>query len=199
MSKIHITKGSGKMDGIFSINTTTTNNKFCQQMAKTSEICKGCYAQRYEKLRPGLVKALERNEEIFVDKDFQVENIPFKIIRFHSFGELINRTHLNNIIKLVLSNPDTHFTLWTKRVNIIHAYLNDGGIIPSNLKLIYSNPSLNNERKTPPKGFHSVFNVFESKFIKENEIDINCGGKSCKDCMLCYTFNNVKVINEKKK
>ena len=199
MGKIHVSKGSGKMEGIFSINTSTTNNKFCQQMAKTSDICKGCYALRNEKMRPNLVKALERNEELFTQKDFIPEEIPFKVIRFHSFGELINRTHWNNIVKLVLVNPSTRFSLWTKRVNIIHAFLNEGGIIPSNLTLIYSNPSLNSERKTPPKGFHKVFNVFESKFIKDNGIDINCGGKSCKDCMICYSDSKVVVVNEKKK
>lgn len=199
MGKIHLTKGCGKLEGIYSINTSTINNDFCQGMAKTNTVCKNCYASRYEKLRPMLHKALTRNDGVFMDEGFIPEKIFHSIIRIHSFGEIINRVHFNNIMKLVFFNPQTHFSMWTKRVGIIREYLDEGWIIPKNLKLIYSNPKVDMEMDTIPDGFHSVFNVFTSSFIKGNGIGINCGGKSCKDCMLCYTFNDVTVINEKKK
>lgn len=196
---IHITKGSGKMEGIFSINTSTLKNKFCTMMAKTSDICSACYASRYEKMRSSLAKALERNSEYFVSDDFEVEKVPYLFMRFHSFGELISRKHLRNVIRLVEHNPDTRFTLWSKRTNYIQGYIREYGALPSNLIMIYSNPSLNVERKTPPKGFNKVFNVFTKKFAEENGIVINCGGKACLPCMICYTHNDTTYVNELKK
>ena len=120
-------------------------------------------------------------------------------MRFHSYGELHNGTHFASYLKLAFANPSTFFTLWSKRANIVQAYIRKGGIVPSNMNLIYSNPSVDCERKTPPKGFDKVFNVHTTKGIKESGVAINCGSKSCETCMLCYSKNGVKVINEKRK
>lgn len=199
MATIHITKGSGKMDGIYSVNTSTLENKFCQAMSKTSDVCASCYAERYEKMRKGLHEALVRNDKVFKSKDFKPETLPFTFVRFHSFGELHNFQHLLNVVALVKHNPNTTFTLYTKRANYIQKFLKENDCFPSNLLLIYSNPSLNNERKTPPKGFHKVFNVFTKKYAQKHNIQINCGGKSCMSCMVCYTWNNTVVVNELKK
>lgn len=199
MTKLHITTGSGKMANIFSINTPASTNPFCQMMAKTDAICKSCYATRNEAFRKNLVPAFQKNVDALLSSDFVPPSIPHKVIRFHSYGELHNPTHLANFIKIAFANPDTFFTLWTKRANYVQAYLRKGGVVPSNMNLIYSNPALNSERKTPPKGFDKVFNVHDKKGIEENGVTVNCGAKDCSSCMLCYTKNDVKVINEKKK
>ena len=168
-------------------------------MAKTDAICSSCYASRNENFRKQLVPAFRRNVPLLLDKDYKPEVLPYTIIRFHSYGELINPTHLVSFIKIALANPNTFFTLWSKRANYIQAYIRKGGIVPSNMNLIYSNPALNNERKTPPKGFDKVFNVHDTKGIKESGVTINCGSKDCSTCMICYSKNDTKVVNEKKK
>ena len=199
MNKLHLTTGSGKMANIVSINTPTTENKFCQIMAKTDSVCASCYASRNEKFRKNLVPAFRKNVPVLLDKDYAPETLNHKTVRFHSYGELINPTHLVSFMKIAFANPTTFFALWTKRANYVQAYIRKGGVVPSNMNLIYSNPALNNERKTPPKGFDKVFNVHDWKDLKTSGVKINCGAKDCSSCMLCYSKNDVTVVNEKRK
>ena len=197
MNKLHVTKGSAKMEGIYSINTPSSENPFCQMMAKSDAICRSCYAMRFESFRKHLVPAFKRNMKLLLSKDYIPEMFSFKFMRLHSYGELFGYVHFVSFVKLAVFNKDTNFTLWTKRKHIIHDYLRKGGIIPSNLFLVYSNPVIDNEVKRVPKGFNKVFNVF-TKEGSEN-VEINCGNKKCIDCRLCYTSNSVSVINEHKK
>ncbi len=197
MKKLHISTGSGKMAGIPSINTPTSTNKFCQKMAKTNSVCAKCYAKRFESMRLNVLKAISRNVPVLMDKDFQPPKLNYDIVRFHSFGELINRTHLNNFFKIAFANPNTFFGLWTKRKDLVQAYIREGGVVPSNMNLIYSNPKMDSRLTKVPKGFHKVFNVHSKEGIELNEIPVNCGGKSCINCKLCYTKNSVQIIDEK--
>ena len=198
MDKLHITKGSVKMAGVFSINTPSSENPFCFQMSKTDAICKSCYAMRYEAFRPNLKPAFKRNMVLLRSKKYKPEKFAsFRFMRLHSYGELFGYVHFTNFVKLALHNPKTNFTLWTKRKNVIQSYLVKGGIIPSNLFLVYSNPIIDKEVKRVPKGFTKVFNVFTKK--GSENVTINCGSKKCLDCKLCYTSNDIKVINEHKK
>ena len=199
MSKLHITTGSGKMEGIHSINTPATENPFCQAMAKTESICKSCFAMRYEGMRKNLIPAFRKNAVQLVEKDFDAPQVPYKVMRLHSFGELINYTHYLNFLKIAFANPTTQFTLWSKRKPFIQKYRREGGVVPSNLIHIFSNKDVDKEMTVVPKGFDKVFNVHTAKHVKETGIEINCGSKDCLGCMLCYSKNDVKIINEKKK
>ena len=197
MDRLHITKGTGKMEGIFSINTPSSENPFCAMMAKTDTICKSCYAIRYESFRTKLIPAFKRNMKVLLDKDYKPERLNFKIMRLHSFGELFGYIHFVSFVKLAMVNKDTTFTLWTKRKSIIQEYIRKGGVIPSNLFLVFSNPIIDKEVKHAPKGFDKVFNVFTKKGAEN--VSINCGNKKCLECRLCYSVNSISVINEFKK
>jgi hypothetical protein len=180
---MHITTGCGKLDGIHSINTSSKINNFCKKMRSVPDsICSKCYAMRYESYRPQLHAKLIENTKLFINPDFIPKFINYKIIRFHSFGELINLQHFTNYVKLCEFNPTTHFTLFTKRLNLIRKYVKSVGKIPDNLKLIYSNPSMDKPLNSPPLGFHAVFNVFTIDYIESENIAINCKG-SCADCI----------------
>jgi hypothetical protein len=192
MKHVHLTTGKGKMVGIPSINTSTTDNTFCQAMQKTDSICKSCYAQRYEKLRPSMVNAFRRNK-FLSERPLQPEELPAinaQIARFASYGELINMMHFINLLRIALANPRTIFTLWTKRYRIVQRVLNVLGK-PDNLILIYSSPVVGVPSKLP-KGFDKVFTAFARG---SDMTDINCHG-ACNDCRLCYSHNNTTFINE---
>jgi hypothetical protein len=192
MNAVHITQGSGKLAGIISINTPTTTNPFCQAMQKTDSVCKSCYAQRYEKLRPNIVEAFKRN--LFLsERELLPKEIPAineQIARFASYGELINMMHFINLLRIALANPRTIFTLWTKRPKIVQIVLKLLGK-PDNLILIYSSPVVG-EVSALPKGFDKVFTAFARG---SDMTDINCHG-SCNTCRLCYSHNDTTFINE---
>jgi hypothetical protein len=196
---LHITKGYDKMEGLESINTPSSTNSFCQKMAKTNAICSKCYAIRNEKFRKNLVPAFEKNVPILKDRNFVAPTVNCKVMRFHSYGELHNMVHFQSFIKIALANKGTFFSLWTKRKDIVQKYLRNGGIVPSNMNLIYSTPEIDSGKTVPPKGFDKVFNVFSKEKVESGEIKINCGGKKCLECMVCYGKNAVTVINEKAK
>jgi hypothetical protein len=192
MNAVHITQGLGKMAGIQSINTPTSTNPFCQSMQKTDSVCKSCYAQRYEKLRPNIVEAFKRN--LFLsERELLPQEIPAineQIARFASYGELINMMHFINLLRIALANPRTIFTLWTKRPKIVQIVLKLLGK-PDNLILIYSSPIVG-EVSALPKGFDKVFTAFARG---SDMTDINCHG-SCNTCRLCYSHNDTTFINE---
>ena len=192
MSAIHITQGSGKLAGIISINTPTTTNEYCQSMQKTDSVCKSCYAQRYEKLRPNIVTAFERNT-FLSERELLPQEIPAineQIARFASYGELINMMHFINLLRIALANRQTIFTLWTKRPKIVQIVLKLLGK-PDNLILIYSSPVVGVPSKLP-KGFDKVFTAFARG---SDMTDINCHG-ACNSCRLCYSHNDTTLINE---
>ena len=192
MNQVHITQGKGKLANIISINTPTTTNPFCQSMQKTDSVCKSCYAQRYEKLRPNIVTAFERN--LFLSErellPLEIPTISDDIARFASYGELINMMHFINLLRIALANPRTVFTLWTKRYRIVQRVLKHMDK-PDNLILIYSSPVVG-KVSALPKGFDKVFTAFARG---TDTADINCHG-ACKDCRLCYSHNNTTLINE---
>lgn len=189
--KIHITRGSAKMEGIDSINTSTLENEYCTKMRKTDAICKDCYAARFEKLRPNISIAFRRNNflsERYL-KGYEIPKINARVFRFSSYGELINYKHAYNYFTIARNNPDTTFTLWTKRYRIVQKVLKDTDK-PNNLLLIYSSPE-KNKVSLLPYGFDKVFTTFTKVGVK----DINCSG-SCMDYLLCYSHNDVGYINE---
>ena len=184
------TKFKNKMDGFTSINVSVKRNGFCQQMQKQDGvICKHCYAKR---VYPNMEKRYSENTDWFLSEDFRPEPINRSIVRIHSFGELYNEKHFENLIKLFNYNPQTTFTMWTKRKDIVEKVFARTEK-PSNLILIYSSPVLNTTAKLP-EGFDKVFTVF----TPDQNVEINCA-KSCKDCMKCYTKNNIAFINEELK
>lgn len=191
MDKVHITTGSGKLEGISSINTSTLSNEYCSKMRVTDSVCGKCYAARYERLRPNISIAFERNA--FLSKriidDREIPYINAQEFRFHSYGELINSVHLSNYVLIAEANPRTIFSIWTKRKNLVTRVFNKL-TKPSNLIVIYSSPRIDRVEMLP-RFFDKVFTAF-TKGIIDN---INCHSK-CTECKLCYTHNDTVFINE---
>ena len=184
--KLHISKGSFKLEKIDNISTNTLSNKYCiKQNKKNNIICKVCYSFKGLNFRKTMIPLLENNSKLLstniIDEKFLpiIYNIYF---RFNSHGELINEIHLINLINIVNKNKHCNFALWTKRNDIIKKYF-DKNNKPDNLILIYSNSKLNNPMNKPPKYFNKTFN---------NIIKL-----SYKDYFKKYTmFINKKDINK---
>ena len=180
-------KGSGKMEGIPSLNDDTVSNPFCQKMSKTDSICGSCYSMNMlktfrKKCRPKFEFVGNYLSEK-VRKPNELPICPAHHGRFHSHGELRNETHFINFISICNNQPNTTFSLWTKRFDIVNSVLTHKNK-PKNLILIFSNSKVDSVKKRVPMHFDKVFNNVSKK--QEN---INCSG-SCADCMMCYTVGN---------
>jgi hypothetical protein len=194
-NSLHISVGSGKLSGIRSINTPTTTNRFCTLMQNQSSVCSKCYASRYEGYRKNVREAFKRNQ-VLAERLLTPSEIPVfhndRVLRFSSFGEIINRTHFKNMLAIAIANPQTLFTLWTKRTALVQFVIKREGK-PSNLILIHSSSEIDVVDELP-EHFDKVFSVFSKG---TDPVSINCHAK-CIECMVCYskneTINIVEVV-----
>ena len=202
MTNVHISKMTGKLDGFQAISTNTMTNQFCiKQNASNKEdnICTKCYSHTMLKsYRKNMQPSLQRNSDLLSAKVLEHNQLPTILnafFRFNAHGELINETHLINLVNIALHNPHCNFALWTKRNDIIAKYFkyNDK---PKNLILVYSNSKISNIMQKLPKYFDKTFNnVLEDEHVEKQ----NCTGQQCKNCLLCYQHNEVTTIVEKVK
>lgn len=196
-TRLHITRHvarsdrRSKMMHMFSLNTDTYTNAFCQEMSKDERlVCHRCYAMRLARFygRKSM-RPFERNGEILSSRPLRRDEIPVLnhvLFRFHSYGELINVTHYVNLCNIAIRNPDTTFALWTKRLDLV-----DVSVKPANMILVYSNPFLGQHVSKPP-GFDRVFTVFPAGA----DVGFNCG-EYCWSCRKYYRHDGPELIIER--
>ena len=188
---LKLTEHKGKMENIPSLSTSCTVNPFCKKMQKNkTAICSKCYGKRYENMYQNLTPKLVKNGKLLSKELIDIPKYNVVILRFNAFGELLNITHLDNLVRITQANPQTTFTLWTKRKDLINEYFSVNPK-PENLILVYSSPQLNVTEELPLY-FDKVFTVF----TKDQAVTINCGSKNCFECQTCYSKNDTVNINE---
>jgi hypothetical protein len=188
--RLLISEMSGKLDGIYAINTSPLNNPFCQKSSKSKgTICESCYSiKALSSYRNNCDEPYQANGKLLGKRWDDAPFINVGILRGSGHGELINKAHFENLLDICDKNTHLTLSLWTKRKDIVQKVLKVR-IKPSNLILIYSSPMIDKQAKLPDY-FDKVFTVYS----EDNQI-INCSGK-CIDCMKCYQHNNIKYINE---
>lgn len=190
IATIKISEMTGKMKNIPAINTNPLDNPFCNKMACSKSVCKHCYSRAMlNGLRKNCGPAWSMNGKILSESILSDDSLPTinsVWFRFSGHGELINRNHFVNLCNIARKNPRTHFVLWSKRTDLVRKNID---MIPPNMRLIYSNPRINNVLSTAPKGFDKVFNVIDDKSKHAS----NCAGKACWECGICYKPENTTV------
>ena len=203
MQTVHISVMTGKLDGLRAISTNTRTNDYCIKQNASGDpnnICTKCYSHTMlSSYRKNMQPALQRNSDALSTRVLPTVDLPKitdPVFRFDAHGELINETHLLNLVAICEYNPATSFALWTKRNDIVSKYFRTRAK-PANMILIYSNPKISHIMAKPPKFFDRTFNnVLEHEYVERQ----NCTGQQCKNCLLCYTpGNGVTTIVEKVK
>ena len=193
MAKLKISEMTGKLAGVAGINTNPLTNSFCQKKQLGNSICKDCYScAMLRGIRKNCEPAWERNSVLLSTTDLEASDIPYipnALVRFHAHGELINKRHFRNFIRIAEANPQSKFSFFTKRTELCELTS-----LPANVTMVYSNPTINRVRNTPPKGFHKVFNV-----VTKDGYEINCGAKNCSRCQQCFNRGGSQVMIEKLK
>lgn len=196
-------KGEGKMSYFRAISLNSISNEFCSKMSENPDnICHYCYSKRLlNTVRKSIVPALQHNTELLTNALIERHNInatfrPGEYVRLLAHGELVNDISFRNFCQIASWYPYVNFIMWTKRIDIV-TRLHD--IIPSNLKLIYSDVKINRspEEVNIPEYFNGVFRVYTKDYVVKNNVHINCNKKCC-TCLRCYRDiqNGNVVINE---
>ena len=198
------TRMTGKMIGMTAISSSMLNNPNCAILAKIKgTVCQKCYSKTALSYRQKANNCYTQNGEILSQSIIPKNQLPFinaTFARLETHGDLINTTHLQNFINLCKKNPQCFFVLWSKQYQIILDYFKENKP-PKNFRLVVSSLMLNkqiNLKRFKELGLDcKVFTVYDKKCTKECNIKINCGGKNCIDCQLCYNKNSkTKEIKE---
>lgn len=201
---LHITtKHTGKMEGMHSLSSSCRQNPYCMQRSKIDgTICQKCYAQNMMKMYAKLDPCMSKNGDILSSRVLTEEELPVinvAYFRFEAFGDLINDIHVINFFNICKLNPDTHFALWTKNPGLIQAAIDKGNPKPDNLQIVLSSPYVNVKADNKWEFVDKLFTVYDKQFIAENNIEVNCHGKQCLKCKMCYKNNGVTDIKEQLK
>lgn len=136
---VSISKGNAKMGAIPSVSLPA-----CITCNPSAPCFKKCYARRMAARRATVRDAYARNLEILnrapVSYFLQVKTAASmtRFFRYHVSGDIPNIGYLRCMIHIAEDLPGTTFLAFTKQYQIVNDYLN-GGVIPSNLKIIFSN------------------------------------------------------------
>lgn len=200
---------TGKMTGIPAISTSPRLNPICQARAKNGySVCSKCFAMRTTARYKSLEKRLEENYELLTSRVLDLDELPrfnkaIAMVRIEAFGDLVNKTQATNYLNIIRANPHIHFAWWTKNLNFIEDAL-ARSFKPDNVQVVYSSPQVNKRLEMvsikPWAPFvDKVFTVYDKDYIEDHKVKINCGGKSCSSCGLCYFNKSVTYINEQLK
>jgi hypothetical protein len=182
------------MEGIRSISTNPLSNEFCQRMHNCNSdriICTKCYATSLVGFRKTLREHVEENGRILSERVLALEELPKyddALMRFHSFGEIINHTHVVNIFNICYNNPQTYHVIYSKRCDMLEDMIH---LKPDNLKIIESNPLIDAVIEFPRSSVADmVFNVVTPEYLEVHpEYKVNCT-MACDSCRLCYSKRN---------
>ncbi len=199
----YITNHTGKMEGMYSLSTSCTENDYCKRRCNDKDsICFHCYAQRQMKRYKNLENCLIKNTKILTSKILDKDELPVinaLYFRLESFGDLNNEKQVINYFNLCNKNKNVKFALWTKNPWIIESVINYGIAKPKNLNIIYSTYKVNHEDDFVFESYpfvDKIFSVYDKEFVKKNNITINCGKKKCLLCGKCYKKSKDKIIRE---
>lgn len=205
LTGVHYTVNhTGKMMGMQSLSTSCLCNEYCKKYSQNPDlICSHCYAQTQMKIYSNMQKCLQQNTEILTSRVLEEWMLPVinaTFFRFEAFGDLNNYIQVVNYFNLCKKNKYVKFALWTKNPHLIKQALDLGYKKPNNLQIVLSSPLLNSPADISKWSFiDKVFTVYDKEFIKENNVNINCGAKNCLTCNKCYRKTKETYINEKLK
>ena len=150
--------------------------------------CKGtcgpdCYAAKIANLRASVLKSYARNTALalyrplkfWADVENAVKGVRF--FRFHVSGDIVNKEYFANVVDIATANKHCEILLFTKRFEIVNAYIKAFGELPANLHVLFS--GWENLKPVNPYNLPET-NVY-SKDTEPAENWLLCGG-NCFEC-----------------
>ena len=113
----------------------------CGNCASCSRLC---YDLRNDCIYTGVIESRAKNSAIAHDDldryfaEIGAACIAYRIFRWHIGGDILHRPYFDGMIKTALNNPHCKFLAFTKRYDIVNAYIQEGNEIPENLQIIFS-------------------------------------------------------------
>lgn len=159
-------------------------------------ICGFCFSDAQQDYQTSMQDPLAKNFEILNNGIIHSDWIPAintLYFRFESFGDFASVNAVINCYNFCRKNPLVNFAAWTKNPYFFRKERKINGVNskPENLILILSSPLINKKTKVSDNEifalFNRVFTVYTPEYALAHGIEINCGARSCLNCLRCYT------------
>jgi len=179
-TRVRISNSNSKMGNVASVSTLP----FITCPACCKETCGAdCYAAKLANLRPSVLKSYAINTAMALLRPIeywaQVEAavMAVRYFRFHVSGDIINADYFAHMVEVARRNPHTEILVFTKRYQIVNAWIDENGSIPENLHILFSGWT-----NLTPDNPHSLpeTNIFTSEADIHDDWKI-CGG-NCFNC-----------------
>lgn len=142
LQHVHISKNISKLGAaIPSVNlppvVTCRPNAPCAA-SRQCYAMKGCFAFRHNKeLLNGNLDLWKANPQRF-EMDILCSAYLHKFFRWHSSGDIPDASYLKMMVRVAQKCPDTRFLCFTKKYELIDAYLGAHDDFPDNLNIVFS-------------------------------------------------------------
>lgn len=152
--------------------------------AKGCPCAKKCYAAKLCRIRKTVRDAYARNLDILnTDRAEYFRQVEFaasmaRYFRWHVSGDIVDYDYFERMIAVIKSTKGTEHLCFTKRYDIVNAWLDKGNELPENLHILFS--GWGDEWAVPnPHNLPKAEVVFKGEEPKENWKV--CGG-NCTTC-----------------
>lgn len=199
---------SGKMHDFTMITTSCLYNPLCIARHENDDlVCYYCYARAQLEHQKTFREKRLFNSIFYSEYELSFDDIPMiytinNVLRFESHGDYINELHAKNHYMIALKNKHLHCGLWTK-----NPWFFSNLDKPNNVKFVVSTDKLNvditlhdlESIKAKYPYVDKLFSVYSKDYITDHNIDVNCGGNDCMNCLTCYLSDDVNLIYEQLK
>ena len=202
---VHISAGNAKLDGIKNVSlppvvTCGSNCKECK---------KYCYAIKSFNRLPVVANAWSENYATYLNNPgvffAGVKNATAteRVFRWHVSGDIVDYNYFLGMVDVANANGYCDYLAFTKQYDVVNEFIDNGGVIPDNLHLIFSaSPGVSMDNKYNLPECHVNFansnkNTYTDKFY----FTYYCTG-NCRECVIngCGCFflksGDAVVINQ---
>ena len=193
-----ISTGNIKMGAVPSVSLLP----FITCPGRCKNTCGGdCYAARIANLRNSVLKSYARNTALLMVKpDLYWKTVELamagaRFFRFHVSGDILNKEYFQNMVNACKNNSHCQVLVFTKRFEIVNAWVKENGPVPENLHILFS--GWEDMKPVNPNHFPET-NVFEKE---PEESWLVCGG-NCFECgcagLGCWKAQKGEIVAFKK-
>ena len=180
VTSVSISKGNVKMGSVPSVSTLP--------LLTCPAICNGtcaesCYASKIANLRSSVLKSYARNTALLMLKpefywmDVKRAMMATRFFRFHVSGDILNKEYFENMVNACEANTHCQVLVFTKRFEIVNAWIKENGDLPENLHILFSGWETMkpiNPNKLPETNVYNKNETPDEKWLL-------CGG-NCFEC-----------------
>lgn len=190
--KVSISNANSKMGAVASVSLLP----FLSCPGRCAGTCGAkCYAAKLANLRPNVLKSYANNQALAMYApdlfwaQVNVAVMAVRYFRFHVSGDILNADYFRRMIETACNNPKTEILVFTKKYELVNAWIDENGSLPANLHILFSGWD-----NLEPENPHQLPETTVYKTEDEIRDDWKLCGGNCFNCAMrgvgCWNLNH---------